>query len=175
MTEPTTSTHREKAKPSPLPPPYGLPKFEFPNLDVSNLELPTAFHKLTENGVAQAKERFEEVKVVAEEATDIIEDTYAAAANGATNYNLKLIEAVRANTIAALEFAGELLDAKTMSELVGLSAAHAQKQLETFFEQTKQLTLLAQKVTTDTTEPAKTSMTKASDKLARRSMGSLGH
>jgi phasin len=163
----TTMTHRkEKSKLTPITPNFELPKFEFPNFDLSNLEVPTSFHKLSEDGVAQAKEAFKHAKTAAEEASDVIEDTYAAIANGTTTYNLRVIEAVRANTIAAVEFAGELLDVKTVSELVELSAAHARKQFETLFEQTKQLTQLAQKLTVETAEPAKTSMTKAYRKVA---------
>jgi phasin family protein len=50
---------------------------------------------------------------------------------------------------------------KSPSELVDLSTAHARKQFEAITAQTKELTDLAQKVTTEITEPLKTGITKA--------------
>jgi phasin family protein len=44
---------------------------------------------------------------------------------------------------------------KHPSEFVALSTAHARKQFESMIAQTKELTELAQKVTTEITEPVK--------------------
>ena len=44
------------------------------------------------------------MKSAAEEATDVLEDTYATATKGAADYGLKLIETARANTNAAFDF-----------------------------------------------------------------------
>ena len=51
--------------------------------------------------------------------------------------------------------------AKTLSEVVELSTAHARKQFEALTAQCKELTALAQKVATETAEPIKAGMTKA--------------
>jgi phasin len=72
-----------------------------------------------------------------------------------------VIEAARTNANAAFDFAGELLTAKTLSEVIELSSAHARKQFETLTAQGKELSALAQKVATDTCEPIKTGMNKA--------------
>ena len=106
------------------------------------------------------------MKAAAEEATDLLEDTYTTAAKGAADYNLKIIEAARANTNAAFDYARELLDVKSVSEVVELSTAHARKQFEALSEQTKELVALAQKVATDTAEPIKTGVNKALRKVA---------
>ena len=93
-------------------------------------------------------------------------DTYTTAAKGAADYNLKVIEAASANTNAAFDYARELLDVKSFSEVIELSTAHARKQFEAVSEQTKELAALAQKVATETTEPLKTGVTKAFRKVA---------
>jgi hypothetical protein len=54
-----------------------------------------AFRQTAEKGVAQAKDTYEKAKVATEQATDILKDTYATAAKGATEYNLKIIEIAR--------------------------------------------------------------------------------
>src|SRR2546423_14188465 len=127
-----------KAKAAKAAPYAGVPAFEFPKFDVPNMpkmEIPVAFREWAEKGVAQAKDGYEKMKNVAEEATEVLEDTYATAAKGYTNYNLKLIEAARVNTNAAFDYAGELLAARSVSEALELTSAHARKQFEAYTAQ----------------------------------------
>ena len=112
-----------------------------------------AFRETAEKSVAQAKDTYEKAKVATEQATDILKDTYATVAKGATEYNLKIIEIARTNTNTAFEHAQKLIGAKSPSEFVELSTAHARKQFDTMIAQTKELTELAQKVTNNITQP----------------------
>ena len=164
-----THTARTKAKPA-IPGPaaaaFEFPKFEIPNFEMPKMEVPAAFREFAEKGASQAKETYEKMKAAAEEATDVLEDTYATAAKGASDYGLKLIEATRINTNAAFDFAASLLGVKSLSEMVELSTAHARKQFEALSEQSKELTSLAQQVATNTAEPIKGSVTKAFSKAA---------
>ena len=164
MAETTTAP---KVKPT-KPPAVGfeMPKFDMPKFDMPKVEMPAAFRELAERGVAQAKDTYEKMKAAAEEATDVLETTYSTAAKGASDYGLKVIEAARVNTNAAFDFAGELMAAKTLSEIVELSSTHARKHFEALTQQTKELSALAQKVATDTAEPIKSGVTKAFAKVA---------
>ncbi len=146
--------------------PFGLPKFEIPKSDLPNMEMPEAFREIAEKGVAHAKDTYEKAKAAAEEATDLLKDTYTIAAKGATDYNLKVIEIARTNTNTAFDYAHELLAVKSLSEFVELSTAHARKQFEAMTAQTKELTELAHKVTTEIAAPLKTGVTKAFNKVA---------
>ena len=176
MPEATTHTTAPKSKPTPTsstPKPAGapmsafeLPKFELPNFDMPKLEIPAAFREFAEKSVSQAKETYEKMKSAAEEATDVLEDTYATATNGASDYGLKLIETARVNTNATFDFYTELMAVKSFSEWVELSNAHARKQFEMVAGQTKELAALAQKVATETAEPMKDSVTNAFKKVA---------
>ena len=98
--------------------------------------------------------------------TDLLEDSYTTAAKGASDYGLKLLEITRANTNAAFDFASELMTVKSFSEVVELSTAHARKQFDAMSAQTKELTALAQKVATESTEPLKAGVTNAFKKVA---------
>ena len=129
-------------------------------------EVPEQMRAFAEKGVSQAKENYEKMKSAAEECTGLLEGTYATASKGASEYGYKVLEAARANTNAAFDFANELMNAKSLSEFVELSTAHARKQFETLTAQSKELAALAQKVATDTTEPVKESMNKAFKKVA---------
>jgi len=123
-----------------------------------------AFRETAEKGVAQAKDTYEKAKVATGQATDILKDTYATAAKGATEYNLKIMEIARTNTNAAFEHAQQLLGVKSPLEFIELSTAHARKQFDTMIAQTKELAELAQKVSTKITEPLKAGVTMAFNK-----------
>jgi phasin len=133
----------------------GTPKFEIPNFEMPKMEIPAAFREIAEKSVSQAKETYEKMKSAAEEATDVLEDTYATATKGVSDYGLKLIEAARENTNSAFDFATQLMTVKSLSEVVELSTAHSRKQYEAVTAQTKELAAIVQKVAVDTTEPVK--------------------
>jgi phasin len=165
MAEATVSTP-PKMKSKPAPSAFEMPTFEMPKFEIPKVEMPAAFREFAERGVAQCKDTYEKMKAAAEEATDVMETTYSTASKGASDYGLKVIEAARTNTNAAFDFFGELMAAKSPSEVIELSSTHARKQFETLTEQSKELGALAQKVATETAEPIKSGMTKAFAKVA---------
>ena len=138
---------------------FQMPKFEIPKFDVPNMEVPPAFREFAEKGIAQAKENYEKAKSAAEQATDVIEETYSTASKGCTDYGLKVIETARINSNAAFDLYGELLTAKSFAEVVEKSTAYMRSQFETLTAQAKELTETAQKVAADTAEPIKESFT----------------
>ncbi len=162
MTEATApSTKVRTSKPAASPsekPKYEMPKF-------GSMEVPAAFREIADKGAAHAKDTFNNAKTAAEEATHFFQHTYTAAAEGARDYNLKVIEIARVNTNAAFDYAHELLGVKSLSEFAELSSARARKQFETMTAQTKELTTLAQKVSIETAEPLKTGITGAFNKV----------
>jgi phasin len=169
MSEAAYTSPKSKAKPAPVASPataFEFPKFEIPNFEMPKMEVPAAFREFAEKGASQAKETYEKMKAAAEEATDVLEDTYATAAKGAADYGQKLIEATRVNTNAAFDFYTELMSVKSYSDVIELSTAHARKQFEAVTAQTKDLAALAQKMATETAEPIKDSVTKAFSKVA---------
>src|SRR5580658_4200166 len=144
------ATTAPKAKPAkPAMAAFEMPKFEMPKFDMPKVEMPAAFREIAERGVAQAKDTYEKMKAAAEEATDVLETTYSTATKGASDYGLKMIELARANTNAAFDFAGEMMAAKTLSEMVELSSAHARKQFETLTAQSKELCFFNDTATTE--------------------------
>jgi phasin len=147
-------------------PKFEIPRFDLPKFEVPKLEVPAAFREFAEKSVTQAKDNWEKMKAASEEASDLIEDSYATASKGAADYGLKVIEVSRANSNAAFDFAAKLMTVKSLAEAVELSTAHARKQFDTFSAQGKELTALAQKVTTETVEPIKESVTSAFKKVA---------
>ena len=139
-------------------PKFEMSKFEMPKFEMPNVEVPAAFRELAEKGIAQAKDNYEKIKSAAEQATDVLEDTYATACKGASAYGLKLIETARTNSNAAFDLYGELLSAKSYSEVVEKTTAYMRTQFDTATAQAKELAEHAQKVVTETAEPIKESI-----------------
>lgn len=165
MSEATQAKPKMKAVP-PTAPTFESAAFEMPKFEIPKFEVPPAFREIAEKGVAQAKDNYEKMKTAAEEATEVLEGTYATAAKGVSDYGLKLVEVARTNTDAAFDFVTELMTVKSLSDAIELSTAHARKQFETLGAQSKELASLAQKITTETAEPIKDQVAKTFKKVA---------
>jgi phasin len=163
----TAATPKAKSKPVAVAAPaFEIPKFEISKFEMPKFEVPTAFREIAEKGIAQAKENYEKVKSAAEQATDVLEETYSTASKGCASYGLKLVETTRANSDAAFDLMSELMTAKSYSEVVELSSAYLRKQFEALIAQAKELSEHAQKVATDTAEPIKESISTTFNKAA---------
>ena len=157
----TTVAPTSKAKPKPVAvsaPALKCRSSKCPNSKCRNSRSRAAFRELAEKGVAQAKENYEKIKSAAEQATDVLEDTYSTASKGCASYGLKLIETARANSDATFDLMSELMTAKSYSEMVELSSAFMRKQFDAMIAQVKELCEHAQKVATETAEPIKESI-----------------
>lgn len=160
--------------PTPMAPPeaaasasvFEFPKFEVPKFEMPKMEIPTAFREMAEKSIAQAKDQYEKMKASAEEATDLLENTFATASKGCSSCGVKMIENARANCDAAFDLMTELVTAKSFAEMVELSSSYARKQFETMAVQSRELAEHAQKVAAETAEPLKESFTSAFHRAA---------
>ena len=123
-------------------------------------EVPEQMRAFAEKGVSQARDSYAKFKDVAESNNGTIEAVFTAASKGAGEYSAKLMEMMKSNTTANLDFAQELIGAKSPSEAMELWTSHARKQFETFAAQAKELAELSRKVTTETVEPIKENASK---------------
>ena len=123
-------------------------------------EVPEQMRAFAEKGVSQARDSYAKFKDVAESHNGTIEAVFSSASKGASAYSAKLMEIMKANTSATLDFAQELVAVKTPSEAMELWSAHARKQFEAFTAHGKELAELSQKVAAETVEPIKTSASK---------------
>ena len=123
-------------------------------------EVPEQMRAFAEKGVSQARDNYAKFKDAAESHNGTIEAVFASASKGASEYSAKLMEIMKANTSATLDFAQELIGVKSPSEAIELWTSHAKKQYETFTAQARELAELTQKVATETVEPIKTNASK---------------
>ena len=123
-------------------------------------EVPEQMRAFAEKGVSQARDNYARFKDAAETHNGTIEAVFTSASKGASAYSAKVMEFMKANATANLDFTQELFGAKSPSEALELWTGHTRKQLETFSTQAKELVELVQKVATETAEPIKTSASK---------------
>ena len=123
-------------------------------------EVPEQMRAFAEKGVSQARDNYAKFKDYAETHNGTIEAVFATVSKGASEYSAKLMEIMKANTTANLDFAQALIGVKSPSEAMELWSSHAKTQFEAFTANAKDLAELAKKVATDTAEPIKTSASK---------------
>jgi phasin len=123
-------------------------------------EVPEQVRPFAEKGVSQARDNYTRFKDVAETHNSTIEAVFSNATKGYSEYSAKLMEIVKANTSASLDFAQELVAVKTPSEALELWTGHAKKQFEAYSAWGKELTELSQRVATETVEPIKNNASK---------------
>ena len=123
-------------------------------------EVPEQVRAFAEKGVSQARDNYARFKDVAETNNSTIEAVFSNATKGYSEYSAKLMEIVKSNTSASLDFAQELVGVKTPSEAIELWTSHAKKQFEAFSAWGKELTELSQKVASETVEPIKANASK---------------
>src|ERR1700760_1039998 len=123
-------------------------------------EVPEQMRAFAEKGVSQARDNYAKFKDAAESHNGTMEAVFSAYSTGAKEYSAKVMDILKSATSANLDFAQELVSVKSPSEAMELWAAYAKKQFEAFTAHTKELTELAQKVATQTSEPIKASASK---------------
>jgi phasin len=131
-----------------------------PFSSVIPFEVPEQVRAFAEKGVSQARDNYAKFKDVAETHNGTIEAVFTTASKGASEYSAKLIEMMKANNSASLDFAHSLFGVKSPSEALELWTTHARKQFETFTANTKALAELTQRVAIETVEPIKANATK---------------
>jgi len=161
VAEATTPTPKKAAKAA-----TAVFEATLPKIDVGTLEVPAVMREIAEKSVQSARDAYEKIKASAEETTDLLEDTYSTASKGVAEYNAVALESLRTNVNAAFDYVGALFAAKSVSEAVEISTGHLRKQFDVLSSQAKELSVLAQKVATDTAEPIKASVEKTIKKSA---------
>jgi phasin len=123
-------------------------------------EVPEQMRAFAEKGVSQARESYAKFKDAAESHNGTIEAVFSSASKGANEYTAKLMEFMKANTTAHLDFTQELLGVKSPSDAFALWTSHGRTQLETFQAQAKELAEIAQRAATAAAEPIKANAAK---------------
>lgn len=141
---------------------FKMPTKSFADMfQIQPVEMPPVVRDMTEKSVAQVREAYDKVKSSAEEASDMVEDTFETTRKGMMDLNMKALEVTKANSDATYDFFKKALGAKSISEAVELQTAFARECMDTFTSQAKDMQTFGQQFAEDVTKPAKDSFEKA--------------
>ncbi|MDJ0930105.1 phasin [Breoghania sp.] len=124
-------------------------------------EMPAAVREMTEKGLNQSREAYEKFKSAAEEATDMIEDSFETTRQGVLELNTCALHAAKANTDATYDFMKSLVGAKSLSEAIELQTSFARTQFDAMSKQAKEMQEISSKYATDLSSPMKDVFDKA--------------
>src|SRR5437763_13944310 len=94
----------------------------------------------------KANETIRDVGESARESVGRAQETTSRAAEGFRDYQLKVVAAAQANANALFEYAQEVIQAQSITDVVEISTSHSRRQFEMMAEQTTELAATAQKV-----------------------------
>jgi phasin len=134
--------------------------------DMSLFAMPGIFRGIAEQSAERAKENGEKIKAASGEIADILRETYSTNAKGAADYGAKVIEISGVNTNSAFDFFTKLMETKSLSEIMKLSATQSRKSVEVASAQNMELWELARKAAAETAEPIKKSLTRVLQKAS---------
>jgi hypothetical protein len=113
-------------------------------------------------GLAQAKEAQRDMIA----AIDTWTQMFAQSARASAECQLRMIEMAQSNATASYRLARELMEATSFTRLIELSADGARRQAETAAAQLSELSDLARKAATETTEPLSTKIARVLQQAA---------
>ena len=134
--------------------------------DMPLFAMPGIFHGIAEQSVVRVRDNCEKIKAASGEIGEILRETYTTNAKGAADYGVKVIEISGVNTNSVFDFLTNLMDTKSLSEIIQLSATQSRKNFEVVSAQNRELWELAQKVATETAEPIKRNFTRVLQKAS---------
>ena len=114
-----------------------------------------------EKGLVETRSACVKAKVVAEEAADALETSYAAARAGVVAINAKALESLTANVEANFDFVKSAFSVGGFVDYVALQSEFASARLAAIAGQAKTIGELAQKTALDSLEPIKAQVAKS--------------
>ena len=115
--------------------------------------------RLAEKSAVQVKRTFDRAGAATAEEARRAEHSALTAFNGVREFYVKMLEMAQENTVSGFDLARELASVQSPSELVEIWNARAREAYDTFSQQSKELSDLAQRVATSSTQPLTNGLT----------------
>ena len=117
--------------------------------------VPAAVRALAEKSVAQTRELYDHSNDALDASVATFEKTFDAAGQGAAVFNRKIIDLGRRNVNSVFDLAKSLAEARNLSDIVQVQAAHWQKQVSVLIGQAEEVRALSTKVAAEAADPIK--------------------
>jgi phasin len=130
---------------------FAYPKFE----------MPEAFRSFAEQGLTQSREAYARAKAAAEEATDMLEESFETTRESVRDVQLKALDVAKSNADATFDLVRQLLTVTSVSDAVQIQSAFARERFEALVDYSKDVQATLNKVGAEATKPAKAIFEKA--------------
>jgi len=134
-------------------------------LAASGTQAPELFRTIAETSVSQAREAYARAKTVAEDATDVMEETFENARDGVLETQHKALDVARDNADATFDFAKKLLAVTSLSDAVRLQTGFMRDRFEAYIDYAKGIQAATTKLVEGASEPAKTAVARTLDEV----------
>jgi phasin len=124
-------------------------------------DLQEQIRQVTEESLEKSKRVYARSREVAEDATASLGASFKTVTQGVTDLNVKTVEALQASADAQFAFVKALLATKSVSEIIALQGEHLRQQFETLNAAAKDVSNLIHKVSTESVEPIKSTISKS--------------
>jgi phasin len=131
------------------------------HLPMPKIEFPENLREFAEEAMAQTRGNYERIETAANEMLSVLASTQSTATKSIVNYRTWMIEVAHGNVIAAFDFAQNLGTARSASDVIELSSAHARARFDALAAQTNELTELSHNFVTEMAEPVNMSIANA--------------
>ena len=123
--------------------------------------MPEALRAMTEQGIEQARDSYARMKAVAEEATDMVEETVDTTREGVLALQLRSLDAAKANADAFFDLTRQLLATRSVADAIQLQTAFARDRFEAFVDYSKEVQSDVTRLGEEAARPAREAFTKA--------------
>ena len=134
-------------------------------LGASGAQAPELFRTIAETSTNQAREAYARVKTAAEDATDVMEETFENTRDGVLEARHKALDVARDNAAATFDFAKKLLAVTSLSDAVKIQTRFVRDRFEAYIDYTKGIQSATTKLVQGASEPAKTTVTRTLDEV----------
>lgn len=107
--------------------------------EMPQMEIPDAVRQLAERNVEQARAAYTQMMEAARKAQDTVVKSQGAMTQAALDVQAKAMRFASDNIEASFKLASDLARARDMKDYFEIQARHAQRQMQTYTEQTQEL------------------------------------
>jgi phasin len=118
-------------------------------------EVPEVFRSFAEQGLTQTRETYGRMKAAAEEASDLMEESFQSTRENLREVQFRSLDVARANADATFDFARDLLAVNSLADAIQLQTAFARERFEAFVDYYKDVQSALTKASAEASKPAK--------------------
>ncbi len=124
------------------------------------IEVPEYVRSASEKAIAGAREGYAKFKTAAEDATDLLEETFETARDGALDLQNKTLDAAKDNTDSAFAFAKDIMKVSSPADAIQLQTAFMRDRFEAMMDYARTLQETATGVAEATAKPTRDAFAK---------------